>query len=122
MVQATAAFIVRGPIRRADLSGLSARVCALFARAAGDIRCDVGSVQPSVATVEALTRLQLLARRHGSRVVLVHASADLVELVAFLGLADVIPEDSVQPCRKPEQGEQRRGGEEKGELADPSIP
>jgi ABC-type transporter Mla MlaB component len=89
----TIAFAVHGPIARADLAGLCARVCNLFERNQGAVvLCDVAGVEPDAVTVDALARLQLAARRHGYRVRLRHASAELLELVAFMGLRDVLPE------------------------------
>jgi ABC-type transporter Mla MlaB component len=86
-------FAVWGPIRREDLPGLCDRVCALLARAGPDgAVCDVTGVQPDAVTVDALARLQLGARRHGCRVRLCNASAALLELVAFMGLEDVLGE------------------------------
>ena len=43
-------------------------------------------------TVDALARLQLAAQRRGCQVRLRHASAELLELVAFMGLRDVLPD------------------------------
>jgi ABC-type transporter Mla MlaB component len=66
-------------------------VCALLERA-GDpvVLCDVREVEPDAVAVEALARLQLGARRHGCRVHLCGASAQLCRLIAFLGLSDVL--------------------------------
>ncbi len=86
-------FEVWGPIAREDLPGLCDRVCALFAEHAPVVAfCDVATVAPDAVTLEALARLQLLARRRGCRVRLRHASPALLELVAFVGLADVLSE------------------------------
>jgi ABC-type transporter Mla MlaB component len=86
-------FAVRGPIDRADLPGLCERVCALLEATRPDVAfCDVGGVQPDAVTVDALARLQLAARRHGCQVRLRRASNELRELVAFMGLRDVLPE------------------------------
>jgi ABC-type transporter Mla MlaB component len=86
-------FTITGPIARADLPRLCARVCALFEHSrAGTVLCDVAGVVPDAVTVDALARLQLAARRHGCQVRLRHASPELLELVAFMGLADVLPE------------------------------
>lgn len=89
----TVAFEIRGPIARADLPGLCDRVCALLADRGGAqvAVCDVGGIDPDAVTVDALARLQVAAQRHGCRVRLQHASAELLELVAFMGLADVLP-------------------------------
>jgi hypothetical protein len=89
----TLLFEVRGPIAREDLPGLSERVCALFAEHEPTVAfCDVATVAPDAVTLEALARLQLAARRRGCQVRLRHASAALLDLVAFAGLADVLPE------------------------------
>ena len=89
----TLAFAVRGPIARADLPGLCDRVCALFrSSGAGVAFCDVRSVDADAVTVDALTRLQLAARRHGCQVRLRNASSELRELLDFMGLRDVLPE------------------------------
>jgi hypothetical protein len=52
--------------------------------------CDLSGVQPSAATVDALARLALALKRQGSRLRLRHASPELVELIAFMGLAEVL--------------------------------
>jgi ABC-type transporter Mla MlaB component len=89
----TTEFAVRGPIARDDLAGLCDRVCALLGESGGgDVYCDVSTVEPDAVTVDALARLQLGARRHGCRVRLRNASAELLELVDFMGLADVLPD------------------------------
>jgi ABC-type transporter Mla MlaB component len=89
--QHTIAFAIEGPIARDDLPGLCDRVCALLERSsAGVALCDVGGVDVDAVTVDALARLQLAARRHGCQVRLRHASTELLELVAFMGLSDVL--------------------------------
>jgi ABC-type transporter Mla MlaB component len=86
-------FAIKGPIDRTDVPGLSDRVCALLRECGADlVLCDVSGVEPSVVTVDALARLQLGARRNGCRVRLRNASTALRELVAFMGLCDVLPE------------------------------
>ena len=52
--------------------------------------CDVAGIEPDAVTVDALARLQLAARRYGCQVRLRGASRELLELVAFMGLADVL--------------------------------
>lgn len=87
------AFAVGGPIARTDLPGLCDRVCALLETSrAGVALCDVRGVEPDAVTVDALARLQFAARRHGCRVKFRHASSELLELAAFIGLADVLPD------------------------------
>ena len=86
-------FAVRGPIAPADLPGLCERVCAVLERSgAAVVLCDVLDVEPDAVTVDALARLQLAARRHGCQVRLRNASSELLELVAFMGLSDVLPD------------------------------
>ncbi len=86
------AFAIRGPIARGDLPGLCERVCALLETcAARVVDCDVGGVAPDAVAVDALARLQLAAGRRGCQVRLRNASRELRELVAFMGLRDVLP-------------------------------
>jgi len=88
------AFAIRGPISRADLPGLCERVCGVLEQSGqtGIALCDVRGIDPDCVTVDALARLQLAARRHGCQVRLRHASTELLELVAFMGLHDVLPD------------------------------
>jgi ABC-type transporter Mla MlaB component len=86
-------FAVRGPIARGDLPGLCDRVCALLEGSSAAVAlCDVTGIEPDAVTVDALARLQLAARRHGCQVRLRDASDQLIELVAFMGLRDVLPD------------------------------
>ena len=87
------AFAIYGPIARSDLPGLCDRVCAqLQASRAGVALCDVSGVDVDAVTVDALARLQLAARRLGCQVRLQNASTELRDLVAFMGLVDVLPD------------------------------
>lgn len=87
------AFAIYGPISRADLPGLCERVCGLLAHSrAGLATCDVSDVAPNAVTVDALARLQLAARRNNCKVRLRGVSLELRELLAFMGLEDVLPE------------------------------
>jgi ABC-type transporter Mla MlaB component len=87
------AFAITGPIARADLPGLCGRVCALLERSDADVAlCDVSGIDPDAVTVDALARLQLAAQRRGCQVRLRHASKELIGLVAFMGLRDVLPD------------------------------
>lgn len=89
----TVAFAVSGPIKQHDLPGLCDRVCALLERSGADLAlCDVGGVAPDAVTIDALARLELAARRHACTVRLCRASDELRELVAFMGLRDVLPD------------------------------
>lgn len=54
--------------------------------------CDVQGFAADAVTVDALARLQLAARRRRCQVMLRGASNELLELVAFMGLRDVLPD------------------------------
>jgi ABC-type transporter Mla MlaB component len=97
----TVVVAIEGPIARADLPGLCDRVCGLLARSGARVAvCEVGGVDVDAVTVDALARLQLAARRHGCQVRLRHAPEELRELVAFMGLTDVlIAEEPMVPPR-----------------------
>jgi ABC-type transporter Mla MlaB component len=82
---------IRGPISRVDLPALSTRVCGFFAAHVGStVDCDVSTVTADAVTVDALARLQAVARRNGCVVVLCNAGADLLALVDLMGLTDVL--------------------------------
>jgi hypothetical protein len=83
-------FAVRGPIARADLPGLCDRVCGILTGSGAAFAvCDVDTVEPTAATVDALARLQLAARRLGCRIALRGTTPELRDLVEFMGLEDV---------------------------------
>jgi anti-anti-sigma regulatory factor len=73
---------------------------------------------PDLATIEALARLQLAARRAGIELRLRNVSAELRELLALVGLDDAL---GVEASRQTEEREQRLGVEEERELADPPV-
>jgi ABC-type transporter Mla MlaB component len=85
-------FVINGPIARADLPGLYQRVCAAMERGDAVAFCEVRGVNPDAVTVDALARLQLVARRHDCQVRLRGASDELRELLAFMGLDAVLPD------------------------------
>ena len=90
---ATITFAVWGPIDREDLPGLCDRVCGILTSSEADVAyCDVHGVEPDAVTIDALARLQLAAHRTGCCVHLRGASPELLGLVAWMGLADVLPE------------------------------
>ena len=120
----TIAFAVHGPIARADLPGLCKRVCALLEQSGADIAlCDVRGIDPDAVAVDALARLQLAARRNDCQVRLRHASNELRELLAFMGLRDVLPEVTLrpEPGGQAEEREERLCTEEERELDDPAA-
>jgi hypothetical protein len=89
----TVAFAIRGPIERTDLPGLCERVCCLLESSGADVAvCEVRGVEPDAVTADALARLQLAAGRRDCQVRLRNASTDLVDLLSFMGLRDVLPD------------------------------
>jgi anti-anti-sigma regulatory factor len=65
--------------------------------------------QPDPAILDALVRLQLAARRLGSSIRLENACTELVDLLALVGLSDVLPVvcgSGVEIDRQIEQREQ----------------
>lgn len=91
-------FALGGTVTRAVIPALCADLAtriAAGAAGAGDVVCDVAGVAgPDVATVEALARLSLTARRHGRRLVVTGAGPDLRRLIDLLGLSDVLYQGS----------------------------
>ena len=84
---------IEGPLSRTGLPALAERFCAaLTAHRPAQVICEVHGVAADAVAVEALARMQLAARQHGCRVRLRGASAELRELIAFMGLRDVLPE------------------------------
>ena len=90
----------------------------MAAAAPTTIVLDVSAFSPDVATVDALARLQLAARRVGRGLQLRNASRELVELIIFCGLSEVL---RVEPGGQAEEREQRLGVEEERELPDPAL-
>jgi ABC-type transporter Mla MlaB component len=89
--RSAAVLAVDGALARADLPGLCARMRALLeATGAELVVCDVGAlVGADAVAIDALARLQLTARRLGSRICVRRASPELRDLLAFTGLADL---------------------------------
>lgn len=88
----SATLRIRGPLERAHLPGLFERTCALLAGGGIDLLlCDVGGVAADAVAVDALARLALAGRRAGAQVRLRGASGELMALVGFIGLSEVLP-------------------------------
>ena len=76
----------------------------------GLVICDVRDVvHPDAGTVDTLARLQLAARRGGGEIRLRNASRRLLELLALVGLAEVLP---IQPASGLEAGGQAEDREQ----------
>lgn len=106
------------PLPLERLRALCARLDRILHDAdVGMLVCDLrGATSPTCDTVEALARLRLLARRHGCGFHVLQPRDELRDLLALLGLEEVL---LLEPGREAEQGEERPGVEEEGEAADP---
>jgi hypothetical protein len=78
---------------------------------------DVDSTAPDLVTVDDLARLQLAAHRAGCSIQLRNASEALCELIALVGLVDVLP---LEAGRESEVGEQL-GVQEVVQPRDPAV-
>jgi ABC-type transporter Mla MlaB component len=87
------------------------------------VPCDVRSVtNPDATTIDALARLQLGARRRGRRIGLLDASPELRELLALVGLSEVVPcvpGSGLEVVGEAEEREPARRVEEEGDPGDP---
>jgi hypothetical protein len=122
----TLEVVLRGRFAPADIPGLWARLLPLLGGAeAPVVVCDVTAmVEPDAATIDALARLQLTARRYGCCIELRHAGGRLQGLLALTGLAEVVPcapALSVHAGGKAEEREPSRGIEEERDPADPPV-
>ena len=123
----TAVLEIGGPIAPADFAGLCARGrTALRGDGAARLACDVAAVRrPDAATIDCLARLALVARREGATFTLLRPTPALRELVALVGLCDVLgvsPPSGLQDGREPEQREEGGGVEEHREPDDAAVP
>ena len=79
---------------------------------------DASALAPDAASADCLAHIQLAARRRGRRIRVVGASAELRELLAFMGLDDVLCLGSglaLQPGGQPEEREQALDVEEEAD-------
>ena len=115
-------------VRPSEVSLLCERVRRLLELApARRLVCDVRGVRaPDLATIDALARLCLTARRLGCRVELRGACPELRELLGLVGLGDVVAceEDAggglgLQASRQPEEREEPGRVEEESDPGDP---
>ncbi|MGW6206023.1 STAS domain-containing protein [Streptomyces sp. NPDC055089] len=89
----SAVLVVSGRVTRAGVPRLCAELEAILAASSADVvDCDVGGVvEPDLASVEAIARLSVVARRAGGRRLrLLHVPSELGGLLDLVGLADVV--------------------------------
>src|SRR5688572_23854562 len=105
----------------------AASLCDDLANALGGrpvqlVVCDVRALrQPDLGTVDALARVQLAAQRLGCRVRLDGATKSLRELLALVGLREVVPcgaGSDLEARRQPKRREEARGVQEEGDPTD----
>ena len=123
---ASIVLILSGPIAPPAIPAFCGRAGEAIRLADGEqVVCDVAAlVDPDAATVDALARLQLTARRLGRRLQLRWACQDLQALLAMMGLSEVLPCGDVsdlEPGRQAEQREQARGVQEEADPRDPPL-
>jgi ABC-type transporter Mla MlaB component len=119
----TIVLVISGPIARADVPRLCERAHTLLEGSDADVAvCDVGGLaDPDAVAVDALARLQLTARRLGLQIRVRHAGGELQDLLALMGLCEVVPlcaELPVETGRQTEEREERGGVEEEGDPGD----
>ena len=84
--------MVRGRVQPEDVAGLCDLGRALIeaGQIDGDLVCDVrAATSPDAVALDAVARLLLTTRRSGRRLVLLHASTELLELLDLVGLGDL---------------------------------
>jgi hypothetical protein len=110
-------FDVGAPLGPGDIRACCDRLRSLLIETRAEIAvCDADRLAADALAIEALARIGLTARRLGRQVELRGASPELRDLVAFVGLAEVLP---VEPGRQREEREERVRVEEEGQLGDP---
>ena len=116
--------MLHGPIARGDLDAFCGRVVVLLEAAeAGPVVCDVRALgRPDAVTVDALARLQLVARRHGRPLHLRAACEELQSLLRLMGLREILPCEegsALEPRGQAEEGKEVRRIQEEHDAADP---
>ena len=119
--------LVVDSLEPADVAALLARMGPPTVR--GDatiILCDLARLADAdMATVDALARLALRARRMGCAVSLRDPSTELLELVGLAGLGEVLPcapGSGVEVVGQSEEREEPLGVEEERDAGNPAVP
>ena len=116
----TIVLSLRSPLARAEVRALCEEGRALLESSGAEVLvCDASALATSDAVaVDAIARLQLTARRLGSRICIREPPADLCSLLRFTGLAEVCGLRA-ELERQAEEREQPLRVEEERELDDP---
>ena len=87
--------------------------------ASGAVRLSCALIgAPDLAAIDRLARIHLGVHRGGGELLLADAAYELVALINFAGLADVL---TLEAKRKPEKRKEPGGVEKERELADPPV-
>jgi ABC-type transporter Mla MlaB component len=110
-----------------DVPDLLARLGpGMVAGGASIILCDLARLADAdMATVDALARLALRARRMGCAVSLRAPSTELLDLVGLAGLGEVLPcapGSGVEVIGQAEEREEPLGVEEERDAGNPAVP
>ena len=105
----TVVMVVEGPLVSDDITLLCECLRQLLASSNAElVICDVRALtRPDAVTIDALARLQLTAQRLGSQVRLRHACGALQDLLALVGLSEVVPLSGGSRLEPRGQAEQR---------------
>lgn len=80
-------LVIPAPVTLADVPPLCAQLQALYGQGVEEVVCDLAELtRATLASVEAVARLRLTARRAGRRVRMRHTSPDLMALLTLMGL------------------------------------
>ena len=118
-------LVFTGAIDRARIPALCDRLDAVLECSDADlVLCDVGAVvHPDAVTIDAMARMHLTALRLGRRIRFHQACGELLDLLAFVGLSDVLPVEAALRLDLGGQAEEReeaRGVQEEADTGDPA--
>lgn len=110
-----------GRVDPREIPSICARVRTLLGADAGSaILCDLSALpRADAVTVELLARLELTARRHGSRLWVWKVSDELRELLHFSGLGEILLQDAMSfrcPYGSNQQRKRAKGGPMAGRV------
>jgi ABC-type transporter Mla MlaB component len=103
----TIVVLLSGRIDRGDAVRLGEELTRLLGSIdVHEVTCDVaGLIATDAATVDALCRMRVAARRNSSRLLLRHAPQGLLDLLELTGLCDALPvplDSGLEAERQPE--------------------
>ena len=114
-------IVVHSPIALPEL-GERVRVVIVDRGDTGVVRCDVSACRDlDEVTLDVLARLQLVARRLGTSVQLHNAGARLLDLLALVGLSDVLPAFEEEPVERLRLDADRQTEEREQVLVDEEV-